>query len=154
MRNVALLALLVALLALLAVAGWTQPAVGTWKLNPARSTFSGQTRPKTLVVRVEPHPKGEVVTVDRTEVNGQSTSFSSILYFDGAARGFEDAGCSGSQTSRRLDQQSVEVLRQCTSGDWERVVRRLTQRGKELVLEITKQRSGRRVEQRLVLEKQ
>jgi len=92
--------------------------------------------------------------VDRTEVNGQSTSASTILYFDGAARSFENAGCSGSQTSRRLNEKSVEILRQCTSGDWERVVRRLTQRGKELVVEITRQRSGRRSEERLVLEKQ
>jgi hypothetical protein len=128
--------------------------VGAWKLNPARSTFSGQTQPKTLVLRVEPRPNGEVVTVDRTEVNGQSTSTSTTLYFDGAARSFENAGCSGNQTSRRLDGQSVEILRRCTSGDWERVVRRLTQRGKELVVEITRQRSGRRSEERLVLEKQ
>jgi hypothetical protein len=147
MRNVVLLALLV-------VAGRTQTMVGVWKLNPARSTFSGQTQPKTLVLRVEPRPNGEVVTVDRSEGNGQSTSTSIILYFDGAARSFENAGCSGSQTSRRLNEQSVEILRQCTSGDWSRVVRRLTQRGKELVVEITRQRSGRRSEQRLVLEKQ
>jgi hypothetical protein len=144
----------VILLALLVVAGRTQIVVGAWKLNPARSTFSGQSQPKTLVLRVEPHPNGEVITVDRTEVNGQSTSVSTILYFDGAARSLENAGCSGSQTSRRLNERSVEILRQCTSGDWERVVRRLTQLGKELVVEIMRQHSGRRSEERLVLEKQ
>jgi hypothetical protein len=144
----------VAVLALLAVAGRTQTAVGTWKLNPARSTFSGQTQPKTLVLRVESHPKGEVVTLDRTGNNGQSTSSSIILYLDGAPRDFQGTGCSGSQTSRRLDSQTVEVLRQCTSGDWERVVQRLTRQGKELVVEITRQRSGRRSEERLLLEKQ
>ena len=147
MRNVALLVLLIG-------AARTQTPVGTWKLNPARSTFSGQTQPKTLVLRLEPHPKGEVVTVDRTGDNGQSTSSSTILYLDGAARDFQGTECSGSQTSRRLDSQTVEVLRQCTSGDLERVVRRLTERGKELVVEITRQRSGRRSEERLVLEKQ
>ena len=144
----------VVLLALLAVAGRAQTVVGAWKLNPARSTLSGQTQPKTLVLRVEPHPKGEVVTVDRTGDNGQSTSSSTILYLDGAARDFQGTECSGSQTSRRLDSQTVEVLRQCTSGDWERVVRRLTERGKELVVEITRLRSGRRSEERLLLEKQ
>ena len=133
---------------------WAGEAFGTWKLDPARSTFSGQTQPKTLVLRVEPHPKGEVVTVDRTGDNGQSTSSSTILYLDGAARDFQGTECSGSQTSRRLDSQTVEILRQCTSGDWARVVRRLTQRGKELIVEITRQRSGRRSEERLVLEKQ
>ena len=144
----------VLLLIPLGAACWAGEAYGTWKLNPARSTFSGQTQPKTLVLRVEPRPNGEVITVDRTEGNGQSTTVSTILYFDGAARSLENAGCSGSQASRRLNERSVEILRQCTSGDWERVVRRLTQRGKELVVEITRQRSGRRSEERLVLEKQ
>src|SRR5215472_14991386 len=96
----------VALLALLAGAARTQTPVGAWKLNPARSTFSGQTQPKTLVLRVEPHPKGEVVTVDRTGDNGQSTSSSTNLYLDGAARDFQGTECSGSQTSRRLDSQT------------------------------------------------
>ena len=147
MRNVVLLALLV-------VAGRTQTVVGAWKLNPARSTFSGQTQPKTLVLRVEPHPKGEVVTVDRTGDSGQSTSSSTILYLDGAVRDFQGTECSGSQTSRRLDSQTVEIVRQCGGGDWERLVQRLTRLGKELVVEITRQRSGRRSEERLLLEKQ
>ena len=133
---------------------WAGEAYGTWKLNPARSTFSGQTQPKTLVLRVEPHPKGEVVTVDRTGDNGQSTSSSTILYLDGAARDFQGTDCSGSQTSQRLDSQTVEILRQCGGGDWEKLVRRLTRQGKELVVEITRQRSGRRSEERLVFEKQ
>src|SRR5215469_9328691 len=134
MRNVVVLALLV-------IAGRTQTAVGTWKLNPARSIFSGQAQPKTLVLRVEPHPKGEVVTVDRTGSNGQSTSASTILYFDGVPRDFQGTECSGSQTARRLDGQTVEIIRQCADGDWERLAQRLTQQGKELLVEITKQRS-------------
>ena len=133
---------------------WAGEAYGTWKLNPARSTFSGQTQPKTLVLRVEPHPKGEVVTVDRTGDSGQSTSSSTILYLDGAVRDFQGTECSGSQTSRRLDSQTVEIVRQCGGGDWERLVQRLTRLGKELVVEITRQRSGRRSEERLLLEKQ
>jgi hypothetical protein len=141
------------LLALIAT-GWTQAHVGTWKLNPARSVFPTPTQPKSLTVRVEPHPKGEVVTVDRTESNGQLTSSSTVVYLDGAARDFEGVGCSGSQTSRRLDDQSVEILRRCTSGDWQRLVRRLAPQGKEMLVEITKQQSGRHFEQRLVLEKQ
>ena len=143
----------VLLLIPLGAACWAGEAYGTWKLNPARSTFSGQTQPKTLVLRVEPHPKGEVVTVDRTGDNGQSTSSSTILYLDGAARDFQGTECSGSQTSRRLDSQTVEILRQC-GGDWEKLVQRLTRQGKELVVEITRQRSGRRSEERLLLEKQ
>jgi hypothetical protein len=95
-----------------------------------------------------------VVTVDRTGYNGQSTSSSTILYLDGAPRGFQGTECSGSQTSRRLDSQTVEIVHLCGGGDWEKLVQRLTRQGKELVVEITRQRSGRRSEERLLLEKQ
>jgi hypothetical protein len=144
----------VLLLTLLGAACCAGEAYGTWKLNAARSTFSGQTQPKILVLRVEAHPKGEVVTVDRTLDNGQSTSSSAILYLDGVARDFQGTECSGSQTSRRLDSQTVEVLRRCTGGGWERVVRRLMEQGNELVVEISRQRAGRRSEERLLLERQ
>jgi hypothetical protein len=104
---------------------------------------------KDLVVRFEPHEKGEVFTVDRTGQDGQITTSSTILYFDGKARDFEDGACSGTQSSRRVDSRTVEVLRRCANGEWTRFVR------KERVLEITGQRAdGRRFEQRLVLEKQ
>ena len=103
---------------LLVLAGWAGWAVwaqvevfGSWQLNPARSTFSGETPPKSFTLRVEPHTKGEVVTVDRTETNGRATSSSMIVYLDGVARPFQDAGCSGTQSSRRVDSQTVEILR-------------------------------------------
>jgi len=153
MRNVQVLALLIPLLIL---DGWCQGAMfGSWKLNMARSTFAGLTPPKSLTLRVEPHAKGEVVTVDRTEITGRATSSSMILYLDGVARPFEDAACSGTRSSRRVDSQTVEIMWTCTSGKSTKFLRRLVLQGKELILEITEQRSGgRRFERRLVLEKQ
>jgi hypothetical protein len=127
---------------------------GTWVLDPSRSTFAGDSRPKVLSVRIEPHAKGEVFTVDRTEANGQVTNSSILLYFDGAARAFEDDGCVGTQSSRRLDQVTIEILRQCRGGNSIKVVRQLQRQGAEMVLEITEQRAeGRGFQRRLVLEK-
>jgi hypothetical protein len=153
MRKIQMLALLIPLLILV---GLAQGIVfGSWKLNTVRSTFSGVTPPKSLTLRVEPHAKGEVVTIDRAETNGRATSSSMILYLDGVARPFQDAGCSGTQSSRRVDSQTVEILRTCTNGESTKFIRRLAQQGKELILEITEQRSGgRRFERRLVLERQ
>src|SRR5262245_36297368 len=153
MRNVLMMGLLIPLLILV---GWSQAEIfGSWKLNPGRSTFSGVIPPRSLTMRVEPHAKGEVITVDRTEISGRATSSSMILYLDGVARPYQDARCSGSQSSHRVDSQTVEILRTCTSGESTKFLRRLAQQGKELVLEITEQRSGgRRFERRLVLEKQ
>jgi hypothetical protein len=148
--------MLALLIPVLILVGWGQGGIfGSWKLNPARSTFSGVTPPKSLTLRVEPHTKGEVVTVDWTETSGRATSSSMILYLDGVARPFQDAGCSGTQSSRRVDSQTVELLCTCTSGESTKFLRRLAQQGKELILEITERRSGgRRFERRLVLEKQ
>jgi hypothetical protein len=134
--------------------GWAEPAFGTWQLNAARSTLAGDTRPRSLTLRIEAHAKGEVFTLDRVEADGRNTTFSTILYLDSEPRQFQDFGCSGIQSSRRLDGQTVEILRMCASGEWIRFIRRSTPQAKELVLEITEQRlDGRRVERRLVLEK-
>jgi hypothetical protein len=147
---------MVPLIMLAAATCWSADvAFGTWKLNAARSTFEGDTQPKSLTVRIEPHTKGEVFTVDRTEANGRTISFSILLYFDGTARDFRDTGCFGTQSSRRVDSRTVEILRDCASGQWIRSVRRLGAQPNELILEITEQHAdGRRFERRLLLEKQ
>src|SRR5215467_12456409 len=95
-------------------------AYGTWKVNLARSTFASGSPFKSLTVRIERHPKGEVFTLDRIETDGRTTSSSTILYFDGEPRRFEDFGCSGIQSSRRADDWTVEIVRMCASGGWMR----------------------------------
>ncbi len=145
------------MLLLLGCAGGTGPslagdAFGSWKVNPIRSL---DPFPGSLTARFEPHGKGEVFTLDRTEQDGRATTSSTILYFDGRPRDFEDLGCTGTQSSRRLDNKVVEILRKCESGQWIRFVRRTSAKPNELFLEITEQHSdGRRFERRLMLEKQ
>ena len=136
------------------VPSYGDPVFGTWKLDRGRSTFAGHTQPKSLMVRIEPHAKGEVVTVDRTELNGRVTSSSMLLYFDSKSRDFQDAGCTGTQSSRRVDSRTVEILRTCASGEWTRFVRRWSTLPKELFLDITEQQlDGRRFDRRLMLVK-
>src|SRR5258708_38703610 len=147
---------IVLLIMLAAATCWAADAVvGTWKLNAAQSTLAGDIQPKSLTVRIEPHAKGEVFTLDRTEANGRSTSSSILLYLDGTARAFQDAGCSGTQSSRRVDSRTVEIFRDCASGQWIRFIRRSRTQPNELILEITEQHpDGRRFARRLVLEEQ
>src|SRR5258708_10142469 len=128
---------------------------GTWKMNAARSTFAGGSPFKSLTVRIERHPKGEVLTFDRIEADGRATSSSTILYLDGEPRRFEDFGCSGTQSSRRADERTVEIVRMCASGRWTRLLRYASAKANELVLEITEQSAdGRRFDGRLTLERQ
>jgi hypothetical protein len=139
-----------------AVAPGASPnAFGIWKMNPARSALTGDAEAKDLTMRFEPHAKGEVFTLDRTGRDGRITTSSTLLYLDGNRRSFEDRDCSGTQSSRRVDNQTVEILRTCASGAWIRIVRRLGAEPKELIIEMTEQHSeGRRSERRLLLEKQ
>ena len=132
---------------------WAGDAFGVWRVNPA-SSIDPRSSLESLTVRFEPHTKGKVFTLDRTDRDGRSTTSSTILYFDSQPREFRGFACSGTQSSRRVDSQTVEILRTCTSGEWTRYVRRLSPRPKELALEITEQQAdGQRLERRLVLEK-
>ena len=129
---------------------------GTWKMNPARSTFTGRGQPKTLSVRIEPHAKGEVFTLDRVESDGRATSSSSILYLDGAPREIQDFDCAGAQSSLRLDSRTVEIRRQCANSDGTWLVRHSTQQSKDLLLDIkeNQRQAGPECEWHLILEKQ
>ena len=129
-------------------------AVGVWKLSPGRSTFAADRQPRNLIVRLERHSRGEVFAVDRTEQDGRSTTDSTVLFIDGAPRDYQDPECRGTQSSQRVDNRTVEILRTCQAGGWTRMTRRMVTGG-ELVLEISGRRpDGSQVQMRLVLEKQ
>jgi hypothetical protein len=142
-------------LILLAPDCWADGVFGTWKMNPARSRMAGSPRLESFAVRIEPHAKGEVFTLDKTDRDGRAITCSTVLYFDGKPRVFQDAGCSGTQSSRRVDKTTVEVVRNCEGGAWTRLVWRLAEQSRELILDVAEQQSdGRRLEKRLVLERQ
>ena len=98
---------------LLGATSWAGEAFGVWKLNPARSTLAGNQ--KSVTLRIEPHTRGEVFTLDTVAADGRASTFSTILYFDGKARDFQDSTCSGTQSSRRVDSRTVEILRECAT---------------------------------------
>src|SRR5277367_768190 len=123
--------------------------LGTWKMDPARSSFIEVTSPKSLTMRIEPHVRGEVFTLDRIEADGRSISSSTILYFDSTPRDFQDFECSGTQSSRWLNEQTMEIRRVCAASDWTWLVRQSAENSKELTVEIIgKSRSGRSFEWR------
>ena len=142
------------LMLLLGAPGWAEDAFGIWKMNQARSTFAGDPDLRAVAVRIERHSKGEVFTLDQIRGNSQAVTTSMILYLDGKERDFQGDSCFGTQSSRRVDQRTIEIVYRCHDG-WTRCIRRLPPGPKELVLEITEHRSdGRRFDRRLVLEKQ
>ena len=126
--------------------------LGIWRVNLVRSTARYSNIES---VGFQPHVKGEVFTLYRFDGEGRTTTSSTILYFDGRERDIEDFACRGTQSSRRVDSQTVEILRTCAGGGWIRFVRRFTAQPNELILDVSeRQAGGRSFERRLVLEKQ
>jgi hypothetical protein len=145
---------IILLLVLAGGVGLGDDADGVWKLSPGRSTFGEGRHPRNLILRIERRPSGEVFTVDRTEEDGRSSTYSTVLFLDGKPRDYQDLKCKGTQSSQRLDTRTVEITRTCEVGGWMRFIRRVNTDG-ELVLEVSGQRlNGRQVQGRLVLEKQ
>lgn len=129
---------------------WAADAFGVWQVDRGRSTGP---HCDIMAVRFERHNKGEVFTLDSRDSSGRSMTSSTILYLDSRPRDFQDSGCSGIQSSRRLDSLSIEIVREWRSGDSTKFVRRLAQDGKQLVLEISEQHSDAQVDRRLTFEK-
>ena len=129
--------------------------LGTWRMDGARSRFAGPGQPRSFTVRIEPHAKGRVFTLDRQEANGRNTSFSTVLYFDGASRDFQDFGCSGTQSSRWQDERTIEIRRACLNSESIWRVRESAGNSRELTIEITeKSRDGSTPAWRVVLKRQ
>ena len=146
--------LIVILLFLLTNVSWAEGAFGTWKMNPARSTFTGDPHPRAVTVRIEPHPKGEMFTFDRIRADGGAATLSLILYLDGRERDFDSEECPGLQSSRRLDGRTVEIFCTCQERSVH-FIRRLPAQPNQLILDITESfADGRHFERHLVLEKQ
>src|SRR5438067_2266406 len=116
MRIVPMLALIGA--ACCTARSWAEDAFGVWRMSGNRSTAPYD---HNLIVRFERHPKGEVFTLNRASADGRTTTSSTLLYLDNKPREIQDMECSGSQSSRRVDSQTVEIERRCAIGERTRI---------------------------------
>ena len=123
-------------------------AIGIWNVSPMRSM---NPYPHSLTGRFQKHVRGEVFALDRTDAKGWTRTFSTILYIDGKARDYWDGTCSGTQSSRRVDRQTIEILQRCATGESTRFVRRAafawvvrSASGRSRVVDSRHQRAGSR----------
>ena len=106
----------------------SDPRIGTWKLNGAKSKFSPGPAPQSLTVKVEPSGQGEKVTAEFVNADGTRTTTAYTANFDG-----KDYPLTGSQIAdtvslKRIDARTTErtdkkggkvaqTLRRVVSGD-------------------------------------
>jgi hypothetical protein len=61
----------------------SDPRIGTWKLNVAKSKYSPGPAPQSLTVNVEPSGQGEKVTTEFVNADGTRTTTEYTAKFDG-----------------------------------------------------------------------
>ena len=87
----------------------SDPRIGTWKLNAAKSKYSPGPAPQSLTVRVEPSGQGEKVTAEFVNADGTRTTTQYTANFDG-----KDSPLTGSQfgadmvSLKRIDARTTE----------------------------------------------
>jgi hypothetical protein len=84
---------------------------GTWKMNPDKSRHNdGEPLPRSLIMRFEPHPAGEVVTVWRITPEGRSETDSFIQYYDGKDHTYLREERFDSINARKLKDGTITVM--------------------------------------------
>src|SRR6266404_1110062 len=86
----------------------TDPRIGTWKLNVAKSQISPGPPPQGLTVKVEPSGQGEKVATEGVNADGTRTATQYTANFDG-----KDYPLTGSQVAdtvslKRVDARTTE----------------------------------------------
>lgn len=88
----------------------SDPRMGTWKLNVAKSKFSPGPAPQALTVKVEPSGQGEKVTAEFVNADGTRTTTEYTANFDG-----KDYPLTGSQIAdtvslKRIDARTTDRI--------------------------------------------
>ena len=86
----------------------SDPRIGTWKLNVAKSKYDPGPAPKSLTLKVEAAGQGEKATTEFVNADGSQTSTVYTANFDG-----KDAPLTGSRLAdtvslKRIDAQTTE----------------------------------------------
>ena len=104
----AVLGVLYLALSVLAADGPSKTMIGTWKLDPARSKYSGAV-PKSQVAKLEEVGGGLKTVSDRVEADGRKTHFEWTVKFDG--KDYPVTGDPGRDTIsvKKIDDYTLEM---------------------------------------------
>jgi len=111
---IALAAFLFALLVPQAGAAQSDPLVGTWKLNIAKSTFSPGSAPRSSTVRYEAIAQGLRATNDIVDAQGKPAQGVFTIIHDGQSHPVTGVPDYDSSAFKRIDANTVEYTRMNT----------------------------------------
>jgi len=133
----------------------SDPRIGTWKLNVAKSKYNPGPAPQSLTVIVEPSGQGEKVTTEFINADGTRTTVQYTANFDG-----KDYPLTGSQIAdtvslKRIDARTTERTDK-KGGTVAQILRRVVSQDGKTMTATTKGKNaqGQAVNSVLVFEKQ
>jgi hypothetical protein len=131
-------------------------ASSTWKMNQGKSTHKdGKPFPRSLVIRLEPHPEGETITIWHETQDGKSQTDSFILRYDGKDHPYPREELFNSFSARKLEDGASEILYKKDGKVVEKQIRRLMADGQQIKIQCQLlSENGRWLNRVLVLEKQ
>jgi hypothetical protein len=129
---------------------------GTWKMNPEKSRHNDKEPfPRSFVIRIEPHPEGEAVTVWGVTQDGLSETDSVIQRYDGKDYPYPREERFDSFNARKLEGGAIKVIFQKDGKVVARQTRRLTADGQQMTIEYhLLSKTGQWLNRVLFLEKQ
>jgi hypothetical protein len=122
------------IIVLLAGAAFGQ-TLGTWKMNPDKSSRNGdEPFPRSLVICYEPHPDGETTTIWRITHDGRSETISFILRYDGKDYPDPLQEHFDSVSAKKLEDGAIEVIHKMDGKKVSQELRRLSADGQQLTI--------------------
>jgi hypothetical protein len=133
----------------------SDPRIGTWKLNVAKSKYSPGPPPQSLTVRVESSGKGEKVTAEFVNADGTRTTTEYTANFDGKDYPITGSRIANTVSLKRVDARTT-VRTDKKDGKVAQTLRRVVSRdGKTMTVTVKgKNAQGQAVNNVVVFEKQ
>jgi hypothetical protein len=86
----------------------SDPRIGTWKLNGAKSKYSPGPAPQSLTVKVEPSGQGEKVAAEFVNADGTRTTTQYTANFDGKDYPLIGSQIADTVSLKRIDARTTE----------------------------------------------
>ena len=86
----------------------SDPRMGTWKLNVAKSKYSPGPAPQALTVKVEPSGQGEKVTAEFVNADGTRTTTQYTANFDGKDNPLTGSQIADTVSLKRIDARTTD----------------------------------------------
>jgi hypothetical protein len=141
-----IVASIVACLAVLSVflGAQADPALGTWKLNAAKSKYVPGPMPKSNVITIVTSEAGYHVTAKGEDAAGKPTSIDYTVTFDGKDSPVKGAPAYDTTSLKRIDANTTEQIRKKEGKSVQTATRKISADGKTMTVTTRgKDESGR-----------